>query len=222
MLRICTLFVLALLPAFAIAGVVPTISGTVEVSDGDSWRIGDRRLRLHGIDAPEMAQTCTRPSGQVWACGAWSTGAARRQFQGRQADCEVRAFDHYGRSVVRCRVGGVDAGAVLVTSGAAFAYPEYSADYVAAERHAAAARRGLHGSWTEKPSVYRSQRRQVAAVPATGECAIKGNLSRSGDRIYHLPGQRDYQRTRIDTARGERWFCTETAARAAGWRRARR
>ena len=50
---------------------------------------------------------------------------------------------------------------------------------------------------------------------------IKGNISGNG-RIYHMPGQYDYARTRINTGKGERWFCSEAEARAAGWRAAKR
>jgi hypothetical protein len=50
---------------------------------------------------------------------------------------------------------------------------------------------------------------------------IKGNISQSGERIYHMPGQKYYTRTRIDADAGERWFCSEQDARAAGWRKAR-
>jgi len=53
-------------------------------------------------------------------------------------------------------------------------------------------------------------------------CAIKGNISRKGERIYHVPGQEHYGATRISTGKGERWFCSEAEARAAGWRRAKR
>jgi len=53
-------------------------------------------------------------------------------------------------------------------------------------------------------------------------CGIKGNISvDTGERIYHVPGQKYYRETRIDLMKGERWFCSETAARAAGWRRSR-
>ena len=55
-----------------------------------------------------------------------------------------------------------------------------------------------------------------------GNCPIKGNISRKGTDIYHVPGGASYAKTHIDTAKGERWFCTESAARAAGWRRAKR
>jgi hypothetical protein len=50
---------------------------------------------------------------------------------------------------------------------------------------------------------------------------IKGNVSSRGARIYHMPGQQHYADTRISPNKGERWFCTEAQARAAGWRRAR-
>ena len=61
------------------------------------------------------------------------------------------------------------------------------------------------------------------AERTSGSCRIKGNISyNSGKRIYHMPGDRDYARTKISPARGERWFCSEAEARAAGWRRAGR
>ncbi|PHR25803.1 MAG: hypothetical protein COA37_01985 [Hoeflea sp.] len=55
------------------------------------------------------------------------------------------------------------------------------------------------------------------------ECAIKGNVSIStGEHIYHVPGQKDYRSTIIRPEYGERWFCSEADARAAGWRKAGR
>ncbi len=44
----------------------------------------------------------------------------------------------------------------------------------------------------------------------------------AGERIYHVPGGAYYSRTRISPAKGERWFCTEEEAQAAGWRRSKR
>lgn len=58
--------------------------------------------------------------------------------------------------------------------------------------------------------------RAAPEAPRPG-CDIKGNISGNG-RIYHLPGSSAYARTRIDTSKGERWFCSESEARAAGWR----
>lgn len=59
-------------------------------------------------------------------------------------------------------------------------------------------------------------------ITSFGSCKIKGNISyNSGRKIYHVPGQQDYENTVISVRRGERWFCTEKEARANGWRKAR-
>lgn len=60
-----------------------------------------------------------------------------------------------------------------------------------------------------------------AMLPGSG-CQIKGNVSiDTGERIYHVPGQRYYDDTRISPDHGERWFCSEAEARKAGWRKSR-
>jgi hypothetical protein len=61
----------------------------------------------------------------------------------------------------------------------------------------------------------------AAIAQSPSGCLIKGNVSARGERIYHPPGCRYYNATRIDPARGERWFCSEAEALAAGWRRTR-
>ncbi len=68
----------------------------------------------------------------------------------------------------------------------------------------------------------RARRSSVAdgETAAPAGCLIKGNVSRQGDRIYHVPGDRTYNRVRMNGERGERWFCTEEQAIAAGWRKA--
>lgn len=53
------------------------------------------------------------------------------------------------------------------------------------------------------------------------DCVIKGNVARTGERIYHLPGQQFYGKTQITPGKGEAWFCTEEEARANGWRKAK-
>jgi hypothetical protein len=63
----------------------------------------------------------------------------------------------------------------------------------------------------------------VASGLSGKNCVIKGNVSfKSGERIYHVPGQQHYDETVISPAYGERWFCSEVEARAAGWRKAGR
>jgi len=61
-------------------------------------------------------------------------------------------------------------------------------------------------------------RRKGSQLTTSTDCNIKGNISSSGKRIYHVPGGRWYGKTKINEAKGERWFCSEDEARAAGWR----
>ena len=54
-------------------------------------------------------------------------------------------------------------------------------------------------------------------------CSIKGNINlKTGERVYHVPGQRHYDNVTIEAGAGERWFCTEFEAEASGWRRSKR
>lgn len=53
-------------------------------------------------------------------------------------------------------------------------------------------------------------------------CDIKGNISSSGEKIYHVPGGAFYNQTKISPSKGERWFCTGAEAMANGWRKSKR
>lgn len=65
------------------------------------------------------------------------------------------------------------------------------------------------------------QRAPPSRAPKPADCRIKGNINRAGEKIYHLPGGRWYDRTRISKPAGERMFCSEEEAVKAGWRRAK-
>lgn len=200
------------------------LSGPARAVDGDTLVLGGTRIRLHGIDAPESAQSC-RAGGRLWACGRAATRALAGLVRGKWVACEERERDRYGRVVAMCAVAGRDLNALMVADGWAFAYRQYSRAYVAEETRARAARRGIWRGEAVAPWDWRRGKRLAGArAPSRrggNRCNIKGNIGSSGKRIYHVPGGRYYDRTRIDTSRGERWFCTEGEARAAGWRRSR-
>lgn len=214
MLRIF-LFVLALLGTPALAAP----NGTIRVVDADTIDVGGTRVRLFGIDAPEMGQPC-RAEGREWDCGAWTRDAVRNAFEGAYARCRTRDTDRYGRAVAQCTVNGQDMGQMIVRSGLAWAFRRYSETYDLDEKAAAVAGRGLWAVEVQMPSDYRAAGAADDPAP-NSNCAIKGNIS-SGGRIYHMPGQEHYARTRINPANGERWFCSRAEAEAAGWRAARR
>jgi endonuclease YncB( thermonuclease family) len=213
MLQIMLIFLLTATPSDA------GPSGRIEVSDADTIRVGGVKVRLYGIDAPETEQTCTRKSGEVWPCGRWATRQVTRAYEGRRANCETLDRDQYGRVVARCFVDGEDINAEIVRRGLATAYVQYSRDYVDVEKEALIAERGIFASDMMAPGQFR-RANQPAPQVVTGDCRIKGNISGNG-RIYHQPHNRDYSKVRINTRKGERYFCTAAEAEAAGWRAAR-
>ncbi|MEP4554592.1 MAG: thermonuclease family protein [Tateyamaria sp.] len=216
MLRICTAIVLAFMPVSGIADIM----GVVHVIDADTIDVGEIRIRLHAIDAPEQDQNCTTEHGVAFACGAWATDQVVARFAGQYAKCSATDIDKYGRTVATCDVGGVDMGREIVSLGWAFAYRRYGMDYDLDEVTADAADRGLHGFHVQSPAQFRATRVK-GRIPLDPNCRIKGNISKHG-QIFHVPGQEFYERTGINLSRGERWFCSNTEARAAGWRAARR
>ena len=205
------------------------LTGRASVIDGDTLEVAGRRIRLWGVDAPESRQTCTQ-AGAPWRCGQQAANALDAWLSARPVACLEIEKDQYGRSVSRCTAGGEDIGRWMVINGWAVEYTDYSdGRYAAAQRQAERTHAGIHDSvFTEPAQWRREQRTRSAPSPQTAPqepprsgCMIKGNISRKGERIYHLPGWSSYAATRIDTARGEQWFCSEAEAAAAGWRAAR-
>ena len=205
------------------------VSGWAQAIDGDTIVVAGTRVRLFGIDAPEHAQSC-QDEGELWGCGGVAKWRLEDRISGRTVVCEQKDQDRHGRVVAVCRVDGEDLGAWMVSQGLALAYRRYAQDYVGEEADAKAARRGVWRGEFVRPWEWRQGKRLRTAPGGTdraprapGNCRIKGNISRySGECIYHVPGGRYYDPTRIDTSKGERWFCSEAEARAAGCRRSRR
>lgn len=202
------LFLFILIAAPASAGV--------RVVDGDTLEVDGVMVRLNGIDAPETWQTCGGPDGE-WRCGDVAADRLAELTAGREVTCAGDRNDGYGRLIATCRIGGEDIGAAMVRAGLAWAFVRYDDVYLPEERAARAEGRGVWSGPALPAWEVRAERWRAAEGAAPGQCPIKGNISRGG-RIYHTPWSRHYDRTRIDTSRGERWFCTEAEALAAGWR----
>ena len=187
--------------------------------DGDTIDIDGVRVRLEGIDAPQTGQTCERAQSGTWPCGRAATAFLARLVVGREVHCAPTGRDRYGRMLGVCSTEGLELNAQMVRSGLAWAFIKYSTSYVEAEAEARALRLGVWQGPAEPAWDYRARRWAAGDSRAPADCRIKGNISRHG-RIYHLPWHPFYDRTRIDAARGERWFCSEVEAQAAGWRAA--
>ena len=136
------------------AGAAETISGPARVVDGDTLVIGDVRVRLLGLDAPERGQTCAR-AGAPYDCGAASSRALEGLIGGRALACETFRRDRYGRALARCAAGSTDLNRALVEAGWAVINHRYPSRYRDAERAARAARRGLWAGVFQSPWVWR-------------------------------------------------------------------
>ena len=191
------------------------------VIDGDTFELDDKTIRIFGIDAPETGQECLDDRARPWPCGKIAEETLTRFLAGQAVRCEGREEDPYGRTIAICQVGGEDLGEKLIGAGMAWAFLRYSDRYALDEAKARAAGLGIWQGEAVPAWGHREERWKLAQKLAPNGCPIKGNISNSG-KIYHTPWSRSYDRTKIDPSKGERWFCDEAEALAAGWRAPRR
>jgi micrococcal nuclease len=212
-------------PSTAPSSAATTLLPVVGVSDGDTIKVGvagrTERVRVIGIDTPELA------GRECYAQQA----ASRMQslVQGRSvrlvADPTQDDRDRYDRLLRHVVLAdGRSVAQLLIAGGYGREYTydrpyRGRADHLAAQASAKQARRGLWGptcsGGTPVPLVH-------PTPSSSSSCLIKGNISSEGEKIYHLPGQQYYDVTKISLATGERWFCSEQQAVAAGWRKSLR
>ena len=133
------------------------ITGRARIADGDTLQIGRERIRLFGIDAPELHQSCNDDRGVRYACGEVARAELQRHVGDAPIMCVPVDRDQYGRAVARCYAGTEDLNRWMVANGWAVAYREFSRDYTPAENAARAARLGMWGGQFELPSLWRRQ-----------------------------------------------------------------
>ena len=134
------------------------LAGPATVIDGDTLVVAGERIRLEGIDAPELRQECTA-YGQPWACGRTSAKWLKEHLNGRQVECVGHARDRYGRRLAVCYAGGENINERMVREGWALAFRRYSTGYVQAESAAKRAGAGLWRGEFTAPWEWRAARR---------------------------------------------------------------
>ncbi|MDR6265165.1 thermonuclease family protein [Roseobacter sp. N2S] len=195
----------------------PAMAETLRIVDGDTLDLNGTRFRINGIDAPEAGQKCKTASGKDWACGTAATDTLFALTKGQKVTCEKLATDSYGRSVARCYAGKTDLARAMVEQGMAWAFLKFSDEYESVQTAAKTAKIGIWRGAAQPAWDFRAAKWDVAKQVAPEGCPIKGNITKNG-KIYHAPWSPWYNRTKINTAKGERWFCDEAEAVKAGWR----
>jgi endonuclease YncB( thermonuclease family) len=148
------------LPARAGEAAPRSVSGPATVIDGATLDLGGRRLRLYGMDAPDLDQTCSDGHERDYSCGRAAAAALTARIGGESVTCELSGAD----GTALCRRDGEDLAAWMVANGYAIADRSAPAAYEAQDRRAWGRRVGLWSGVFEIPADRRRMRRASASL----------------------------------------------------------
>lgn len=148
-----------------------TIAGTARAADGDTLTLDRHRIRLVGMDTPEMMQTCRR-DGEDWRCGVAARSRLAELLRAGPVTCRTQGTDKYGRWLARCATRDGDLGERMVREGLAVAYGSYED----AERFARAERKGLWGSEFDAPQQWRRMNGRPQEGTHEAEPGVLGSI----------------------------------------------
>ena len=131
------------------------IAGNPIITDGDTIKIINKRIRLHGIDAPESKQLCKKNSKE-YRCGIIATDALTKKVNKKKVRCRVQdKLDRYKRYIGVCFVKAINLNQWMVRNGYAVAYRRYSKDYIKDEEYAKKNKLGLWSGAFINPEKWR-------------------------------------------------------------------
>lgn len=197
------------------------------VVDGDTFKvkIGTKveTVRIIGIDTPETVD----PRKTVQCFGKQASAQLKKLLNRKNVMLVTNPAedtDKYKRLLRYVELRGKDIGALMIAEGYAHSYKQYPHPrldtYNALEKKARDGNKGLWSSCSTSSASSKAESSSGSAVSSKESCTIKGNVSATGEKIYHVKGCKSYDNTQIDTAAGERWFCSESEAKTSGWRKA--
>ena len=135
------------------------IKGKAKIIDGDTIHIDNNKIRLHGIDAPEIKQTCTI-NNENWNCGIKSEKALKNFILDREVSCKIIDIDRYKRFIGICFVNNENINKYMVKNGWAIAYRYYSLEYVKDEERAKENNAGIWEGEFEEPYEFRKKQKK--------------------------------------------------------------
>ena len=132
------------------------IAGHAKIIDGDTIHIGKYKIRLHGIDAPEIKQTC-RIDEKIWNCGIQAKENLIKFVSNNIINCEIIDKDRYNRLIGICFVNQKNINQYMVKNGWAIAYRYYSLDYIEDENIARFNKIGIWQGTFQEPYLFRKK-----------------------------------------------------------------
>lgn len=198
----------------------------VRIVDGDTIDVSINgqieRLRLIGINTPETVD----PRKPVECFGHKASNKAKELLAGKrvwlESDPAQGERDKYSRLLRYVFLeDGTNFNLAMIRDGYAYEYTydeyyKYQTEFKTAQKYAEANKAGL---WADETCGGETSVESIRDNP--NSCDIKGNISSSKEKIYHVPDCGSYDKTVIDESAGERWFCSEGEALEAGWRKAK-
>ena len=129
---------------------VDVIQGKTQLSDGDSFHLDGQKVRLLGIDAPELHQFCDK-DGTSYPCGEMAKKHLETLIDGNEIICTSTKYDKFHRLLAKCRAGSHDLNREMVKDGWAVSYYDYKQE----EAEARKLKRGIWAGSFEWPHAWR-------------------------------------------------------------------
>jgi endonuclease YncB( thermonuclease family) len=150
--------------------VYAEIAGPPRVIDGRTLEVAGQRIRLSGIDAPDLDQVCEH-GGRQYRCGSVARAALWDLIAGLDVSCtpEGDGPGPGGSILAICTAGGRSLNESMVRAGWALADRRATDRYGAAEAEAKNARRGLWKGTFEPPWEWRRAHAPDDAPDAAGD-----------------------------------------------------
>ena len=144
------------------------IEGIPRIIDGDSLEINNNKIRLFGIDAPEIKQICKKPYLVIsflvslsfqkkYECGLLATNQLKKLIDNKTVKCISENKDRYNRYLSTCYLKKISINSWLVKNGYAIAYRRYSKKYVLEEQHAEKNKLGIWQGTFQNPEEWRKK-----------------------------------------------------------------
>ena len=145
---------------------IKEISGNAKIIDGDTIKINSKKIRLYGIDAPELKQKCKKPYLTIifftftkdYPCGKISTQKLQKKINNKVITCKILDVDRYKRLIGECYKRNLNLNSWLVSNGYAVAYRKYSKKYISNEINAKNEKKGLWQGKFEMPWDFRRKK----------------------------------------------------------------